>query len=101
MEEVWPTDQALHEEGMRSMLQYLSEHGVTTLFDAGNKHRNDEIYGFFAELEEAGKLPVRIDGTYRISTPDRRELAITEMKRLRKLYGGERLRFTSIKLSPP
>ena len=98
MEEVWPTDQALHEEGMRSMLQYLSEHGVTTLYDAGNKHRNDEIYGFFADLEEAGKLPVRIDGAYRISTPDRRELAITEMKRLRKLYGGESLRFTTVKL---
>jgi predicted amidohydrolase YtcJ len=101
MEEVWPTDQALHEEGMRSMLQYLSEHGVTTLYDAGNKHRNDEIYGFFAELEEAGKLPVRIEGTYRISTPDRRELAITEMKRFRKLYGGESLMLVKRKRSPP
>jgi len=98
MEEVFPVDQALHEESMRAMLQDLSEHGVTSLYDAGNKHRNDEIYGFMAELEKAGELPLRIEGTYRISTPDRRDLAISEMKRFREAYGGERLRFTTIKL---
>ena len=98
MEEVFPVDQALHEDSMRAMLQDLSEHGVTSLYDAGNKHRNDEIYGFMAELERAGELPLRIEGTYRISTPDRRDLAISEMKRFREAYGGERLRFTTIKL---
>ena len=98
MEEVFPVNQVLHEDSMRAMLQDLSEHGVTTLYDAGNKHRHDEIYGFMSDLERAGELPLRIEGTYRISTPDRRDLAISEMKRFREAYGGERLRFTTIKL---
>lgn len=98
MEEVFPIDRTVHEASMRAMLGELSEHGVTTLYDAGNKHGNDAIYGFFADLERSGELPLRIEGTYRISTPDRLELAISEMKRFREAYAGERLRFNAIKL---
>ena len=98
MDEVFPVDAALHESSVRDMLRVLSEHGVTTLFDAGNKDFNDRVYGFLHELDEAGELPLRYEGTYRISTPDRLQLAITEMKRYRTEYGGNRLRFNTIKL---
>ncbi len=98
MDEMFEIDQAVHESSMRAMLQNLSEHGVTTLYDAGTKEFSDRVYGFLAGLEEKGELPVRYEGTYRISTPDRRKLAISEMKRFRETYGGERLQFNTIKL---
>ncbi|MFK8020470.1 MAG: amidohydrolase [Pseudomonadales bacterium] len=98
MDEVFPVDQQLHEASIRDMLRVLSEHGVTTVFDAGNKDFNDRVYSFLHSLDEAGELPLRYEGTFRISTPDRLQLGISEMKRFRKLYAGDRLRFNTIKL---
>jgi predicted amidohydrolase YtcJ len=51
-----------------------------------------------AKLEKEGKLPVRYEGTYQIFTPERVTLAVPEMKRYREKYGGDRLRFNTIKL---
>jgi len=97
MERVFEIDQTLHETSMRAMLQTLSEHGVTTVFDAGNKV-NDPVYRYLSKLDRAGELPVRYEGSYRISTPDRTAIAIAELKRFRENYGGDRLRFNTIKL---
>ena len=98
MDEVFNVDRVRHEDSMRAMLQTLSEHGVTTVYDAGNKDFNDRVYGFLSKLDQAGELPVRYEGTYRISTPDRVDIGIAEMKRFREVYGGENLKFTTIKL---
>jgi predicted amidohydrolase YtcJ len=81
----------LHEQSMVAGLQVLSESGVTTLYDAGNFGFEDLIYGFMANLEQEGDLPVRYEGTYQIFSPDRVQFAIPEMKRYRNEYGGERL----------
>ena len=83
MDDVFEVDREIHEAGMRNMLQILSEHGVTALYDAGTKEFSDRVYRFLSELERAGELPLRYEGTYRISTPDRLETAIAEMKRFR------------------
>jgi predicted amidohydrolase YtcJ len=88
----------LHEQSMVAGLQVLSESGVTTLYDAGNFGFEDLIYGFMANLEQEGDLPVRYEGTYQIFSPDRVQFAIPEMKRYRNEYGGERLQFNTIKL---
>ncbi len=87
-----------HEENMLTGLQLLSEAGVTTLYDAGNFGFEDLVFGFMAKLEKEGKLPVRYEGTYQIFTPERVHSAISEMRRYRKEYGGDRLRFNTIKL---
>ena len=87
-----------HEENMVTGLQLLSEAGVTTLYDAGNFGFEDRVFGFMAKLEKEGKLPVRYEGTYQIFTPDRVHSAISEMKRYREEYGGDRLRFNTVKL---
>lgn len=98
MDEVFEVDRLRHQKAVRSMLQTLSEHGVTTLYDAGNKDFSDLVYSFLSKLDKAGELPLRYEGTYRISTPDRTTLGIAEMKRFRETYGGERLKFNTIKL---
>jgi len=87
-----------HEENMVAGLQILSEAGITTLYDAGNFGFEDLVYSFMAKLEKEGKLPVRYEGTYQIFTPERAKLAISEMKRYRKEYGGKRLQFNTVKL---
>jgi hypothetical protein len=88
----------LHEQSMLEALQQMSEAGVTTLYDAGNFGYEDRIYGFMAGLEKEGKLPVRYEATYQIFTPERANLAISEMKRYTKEYGGDRLQFNTVKL---
>ncbi len=88
----------LHEETIVSILQILSEYGVTSLYDAGNFGYEDEVYGILSKLEKEGRLPVRYEGTYQIFTPERKDLAISEMKRFRETYAGERLQFNTIKL---
>jgi len=87
-----------HEENMVAGLQLLSESGVTTLYDAGNFGFEDLVYSFMAGLEAEGRLPVRYEGTYQVFVPERRHLAISEMKRYRREYGGDRLQFNTVKL---
>jgi len=96
--EVFEVDTEIHEASMRAMLQTLSEYGVTALYDAGTKVFSDRVYAFLSKLDRAGELPLRYEGTYRISIPQNVKLAIPEMKRFRESYGGERLKFNTIKL---
>ncbi len=83
---------------MVAALQLLSEAGVTTLYDAGNFGYEDLVFGFMAGLEKEGELPVRYEGTYQIFTPERVHLAVSEMRRYRREYGGDRLQFNTVKL---
>jgi predicted amidohydrolase YtcJ len=96
--EVFEVDTEVHEASMRGVLQTLSEYGVTALYDAGTKVFSDRVYAFLSKLDKTGELPLRYEGTYRISIPQNAKLAIPEMKRFRETYGGERLKFNAIKL---
>ena len=87
-----------HKESVAETLQVLSRHGVTSLFDAGNKGFGDLVYGVVSELEEEGRLPVRYYGTYQIFTPERARTAVSEVLRYREEYGSDRLQFNSVKL---
>lgn len=98
VDEVFEVDAEIHEASMRAMLNTLSEFGVTTLFDAGTKGFADRVYAFLSKLEKAGELPVRYEASYRISIPQNVKFAIPEMNRYRETYGGERLKFNTIKL---
>ncbi len=101
----WPYSQHLadvdresNKEGIVTFLEYLARHGVTSLWDAGNFNYHDLTYSLLAELEAAGRLPVRYEGSYHIYLPDQVPDAIDELRRLRRTYGGERLRFNTIKI---
>jgi len=96
--QVFPVDQKLLREGTVWFLDKLSENGVTTVYDGGNLDFEDEVYSILADLDRSGKLPLRYEGTYMIYSPERRRLAIPEMRRLQAAYGGHRLKFRTIKL---
>jgi predicted amidohydrolase YtcJ len=87
-----------HKESVAETLQVLSRHGVTSLFDAGNKGFGDLVYGVVSQLEKEGRLPVRYYGTYQIFTPERARTAVAEVLRYRNEYGGELLQFNSVKI---
>jgi predicted amidohydrolase YtcJ len=76
----------------------MSKHGLTAIFDAGNKGYGDHVYDVIATLEREGRLPLRYFGTYQIFTPERAKIAVDEVKRYQREYGGELLRFNSVKL---
>jgi hypothetical protein len=88
----------LHKESVAETIQILSRHGVTSIFDAGNKGFGDLTYSVVSQLEKEAKLPLRYYGTYQIFTPERAKTAISEVKRYRSEYGGELLQFNSVKL---
>ena len=94
----FPANMDTVKEGIDLSLKALSTHGVTTVFDGGNWDYDDEVYGYLSELDSAGKLPLRYEGTYVVYLPERRHIAVREMKRLSEAYGGERLKFRTIKL---
>jgi len=85
-------------ERMLTFMEFLSEHGVTTVFDAGNLLYDDEVYSVVAELEREGRLPLRYRGVVHIVLPDQLDTAVSELKRLRREYGGDLLRFETIKI---
>jgi predicted amidohydrolase YtcJ len=87
-----------HKNSVEQTLQILSNHGVTALFDAGNKGYGDLTYALIAELEREGRLPIRYFGTYQIFVPSRANEAIEEIQRYRREYGGQLLQFRSVKL---
>jgi predicted amidohydrolase YtcJ len=83
---------------VRRLITYLSERGVVALYDGGNFGHEDRVYALLAKLEREGDLPLRYRGTYQIFASEQRREAIAQTKRLQQRYGGERLRFDTIKL---
>ena len=91
-----PTEKS--EKMLSVVLDYLSAHGVTTLFDAGNMTIADKVYPQIAKLDREGRLNIRIEGCYHIILPRQIDGAIAELKRLRSTYGGKNLKFNTMKI---
>ena len=85
-------------ERMGYYLSYLSQNGVTTLWDAGNFENDDVIYAVLKEMDTEGALPVRYEGSFHIFDPAQIDIAVSELLKLRENYGGDRLKFNSIKV---
>lgn len=83
---------------LATFTNFLSKNGVTTLMDAGNLRWNDEVYSIVAELEKAGELNVRYEGSYHIYDPRQLDNAVSEVLVLRKKFGGKLLTFNTVKI---
>lgn len=82
-------------DSLAGFLDYLVSRGVTLVFDAGN---GDEGYRAAAQLDAEDRMPLRYEGSYRIDDESQFNDAVQELKRLRATYGGERVRFNTIKI---
>ncbi len=83
---------------VKEFVDTLAAAGVTTVMDAGNLIFQDEIYSYLAELDAAGELPLRYEGSYHIITPEQAGEAVAEVNRLRETYGGDMLEFDTVKI---
>jgi predicted amidohydrolase YtcJ len=88
----------VNREELHEFLAYLVSKGVTTLFDAGNDDRDDEVYTAVAQLERESRLPLRYEGCVHVTAPDGLAGAVARLERLRAAYAGERLRFRTVKI---
>lgn len=91
-------EQAELERELERFVNFLVDHGVTSLVDAGNLEYDDDVYRVVAKLERTGRLPLRYEGSYHVFLPGQINGAIDKVKRLRREYGGERLTFNTIKI---
>ena len=94
----FPVDVEDHQKSMVAVLDTLSKHGVTTVYDGGNFGYEDQVYSFLSQLDKSGQLPLRYEGTYQLLVPERRGGAVAEMRRLQEQYGSPLLPFNTIKL---
>lgn len=85
-------------DGILKIANYLLDHGVTTVYDAGNYFKEEDTYKLLAEMDRKGELPIRWEATYIITTPDKADIAIDELKRYKSLYETEHLKFNTIKI---
>ncbi len=85
-------------DNLKAFLDYLSQHGVTTLYDAGNFDSHDTVYSVISKLDKAGTLPLRYEASYHIYSATQLGSAIEELRRLDAAYGGDRLTFNTIKI---
>ncbi len=84
--------------GILKIADYLLDHGVTTVYDAGNYFREEETYRLLADMDLRGELPIRWEAAYIITTPDKADTAIDELKRYKSLYETKHLKFNTVKI---
>lgn len=91
-------DEATLRARLQDFIGFLVSRGVTTVYDAGNLAADDRVYKVLAQMDSAGKLPVRYYGSYHIWAPDLIDGAVDKLLRLRAKYGGKNLHFDTIKI---
>lgn len=84
-------------DSLAAFLDSLAKLGVTAVFDGGYSS-GDYAYQAAAELERDGRMPLRYEGSYRVETADQLDGAAAELKRLREEFGGDRVKFNTIKV---
>ncbi len=82
-------------DSLAGFLNYLAGLGVVAVFDAGN---GDEGYRAATELEQSERMPLRYEGSYRIREAHEFDGAVAELKRLRREFGGELVKFNTVKI---
>ena len=96
--EIFKINKRAHQEGMLKYLEYLVRHGVTSVFDAGNSYDSDAVYSYLSDLDKAGRLPLRYEGSYHIFLPGQQRDAVDGLKRLKGKYSGNRLGLNTVKI---
>lgn len=87
--------ESISPDSLAGFLDYLVSQGVTLVFDAGN---GDQGYKAAAQLEAEGRMPLRYEGSYRIDEIGQFDGAVAELERYRATYGGDLVRFNTIKI---
>ena len=82
-------------------IEFSVNAGVSCVFDAGlpgDPVFHEKVYKRLCELDEQGKLPVYIDGSYVVVSAREAEEALTELKRFRSEYNTEHVKVHTMKI---
>ena len=82
-------------------IEFSVNAGVSCVFDAGlpgDPVFHEKIYKRLCELDEQGKLPVYIDGSYVVMSARDAEKALKELKRFRSEYNTEHVKVHTMKI---
>ena len=82
-------------------IEFSVNAGVSCVFDAGlpgDPVFHEKVYKRLCELDEQGKLPVYIDGSYVVVSAREAEEALTELKRFRNEYNTEHVKVHTMKI---
>ncbi|VXB14164.1 amidohydrolase [Aeromicrobium sp. 9AM] len=92
----WRPPTGLTAEGMRPFFQFMTEHGVTALFEA--LVADEDTLRSVAELDAAGELHVHYEGAPRFRTLDDLPEAIETVHHYQATYGNDHIRIRTLKL---
>lgn len=90
--------QVVEKGELEAFLLYLVSQGVVAVMDAGNGNAEEAVFATLAELEAAGQLPLRYEGSVHITLPGQVPGVVERVERLRRAYGGNRLRINTVKV---
>lgn len=92
----WKPPEEMTPERVGRVLRFLTEHGVTALFDA--LVDDEGAVAAVAELDRRGELDLYYEGAVRFRNLGDLPEAIARLRRLQETYGGDRIRLNALKL---
>lgn len=99
--EFWAKFESLTPKSEAVLLEYLiylKDHGVTTLFDAGNFGLDTEVYTVVKKLDERGALPVRYYGSYTLFLPQDTDQAVSTLSAMRENFSSDQVTVDTLKI---
>ncbi len=88
----------LVEQGAEHIFGMLPAVGLTSYYDAGMMQMEEKLYPALASLEQKGKLPVKVVGSYIVQSPSQVPIAIEKIKSYKAKYSSELVRPNTIKI---
>ncbi|MBQ9631801.1 MAG: amidohydrolase family protein [Lachnospiraceae bacterium] len=82
-------------------IDYSKEYGVSAVFDAAfpeNPVLHERVYKYLKDMDQQGKLPIYIDGSYVITQPRKAREALDELKRFHREFDTEHLKVHTLKI---
>ncbi|MGL4819903.1 MAG: amidohydrolase, partial [Bacilli bacterium] len=84
--------------GNKDLSEVVSQHGLTTMYDAGMMGFEDEVYSGMAKAEAQGELNYRVSGSYMIQTPKVLDVAVDTLLALKEKYNSELITVNTMKV---
>jgi predicted amidohydrolase YtcJ len=92
----WKPPQKLTPERISHFFRFMTEHGVTSLFEA--LVDDDETFASISELDRRGELNMYYEGSIRFRTMADLPDAISSLRRYQAKYGNEHININTLKL---
>jgi predicted amidohydrolase YtcJ len=92
----WTPPEELTPERVKPFFRFLTEHGVTALFEA--LIDDDEVVSSIAELDRRGELNMYYEGAVRFRRCEDLPEAIDRLRRLQATYGTAHINLNTLKL---